>query len=127
MKILIVDDDMHKINHILFAFYNDNIDISNNFFNGLKKIQSNSYDLLILDMNFPISEGGKLHELGFKFLDELKRKKMLIPTVIYSSELYDVANYKNVIDYIKYNMLSDEREHINNIKSKVLSLNKYKN
>ena len=127
MKILIIDDDMHKINHILFAFQADNVDISNNFFNGLKKIQSNNYDLLILDMNFPISEGGQLHKLGFNFLDELKKKKISMPTIIYSSELYDVASYKNVIDYIQYNILSDEREHINNIKSKVLSLNKCKN
>ena len=127
MKILMIDDDIHKANNLLYCFSDDDIKLSNNFMDGLEKLMAENFELLILDMNFPITENGKIHKLGFEFLNEMKRKKMLIPTVIYSSELYDVANYKNVIGYIKYNMLSDEREHINNIKSKVLSLNKYNN
>lgn len=124
MKILMIDDDIHKANNLLYCFSDDDIKLSNNFMDGLEKLMAENFELLILDMNFPITENGKIHKLGFEFLNEMKRKKMLIPTVIYSSESYDISKYKNVIGYIKYNMLSDERENVNNLKNKVLTLKK---
>ena len=90
MKILFLDDDCHKMNSLLYCFYEDDVEISNNFMDGLKKVCNNNFDLLVLDMNFPITENGKIRKLGIEFLDVMQRKKIFIPTIIYSSELYDV-------------------------------------
>lgn len=124
MKILMIDDDIHKANNLLYCFSDDDVKLSNNFMDGLKHLISESFELLILDMNFPVTENGKIHKLGFEFLDEMKRKKISIPTIIYSSESYDISKYKNVIGYIKYNMLSDERENVSNLKNRILTLKK---
>lgn len=124
MKILFLDDDCHKMNSLLYCFYEDDVEISNNFMDGLKKVCNNNFDLLVLDMNFPITENGKIHKLGIEFLDMMQRKKIFIPTIIYSSELYDVSKYNNIVGYLKYNILFDYTEKVDTFKSKVLILKK---
>lgn len=120
MNILIVDDDSYKIKTLCNYLKDDNIETSNNFMSGLKKIICNHYDLLFLDMNFPIMENSEIREMGFVFLDEMKRRNIVIPTVIYSGGEYDINKYKEIVDYIKYNVFNDKTDQIESIKKKVL-------
>lgn len=91
MNILIIDDSEFKIapvKVILDKHPNINLDVAFARNSGLRKLLDNSYDFLILDMCFPIFEGEFPEDIkeGLSLLDYISRKKINIPTIIYTAE-----------------------------------------
>lgn len=124
MNIIIIDDDLYKTN----CFKNclteeDNLSSFTNFRDGMIELVDNSkkYDLLVLDLSFPFYEDSQIEtNLGLGVLRELRRKKLEIPTVIYSSNNADISTYPNVIDYIHYDSSVYFKDKVTTIKQKVL-------
>lgn len=93
MRLLIIDDDDCKIDRVKRALQQIKtiiiLDVARSRNEGLRKIIDSSlkYDGLILDMQFPI-HGDDFEidtEAGISVLRELQRKKISIPTIMYSS------------------------------------------
>jgi len=106
MKFLMIDDDKNKISNMKDYFQEHEFDIAHSYVRGMIKIISNQYDGLILDMAFPVDEEESwkiCSENGLCVLAELKRKKINIPTIIFSSSMQDTSKYGNVVDYILNN------------------------
>lgn len=102
MRILIIDDSEYKIAELKKYISSDiEIDEAHSYNLGMRKILTNEYDGLFLDMNFPVFENEEVEERkGLFVLKEMKRKKIKIPTVIYSSDMIDVSLYDNISGYI---------------------------
>lgn len=89
-KILIVDDDNYKTSNIVQLLNKMNIEleitIEKALNPGLRKICQENFDIVILDMSMPIfdlSESSNFNSFGgITFLEEMKRKKISIPTII---------------------------------------------
>lgn len=103
MKILIVDDDMVKINKIeeviLNKFKIDQINRKYSYQSGIKEILSVAYDLILLDMSMPTFDitykdnGGQLKEFAGKdIMRYMKRKKVMIPVIVITQ--YDILGDK---------------------------------
>jgi len=106
MKFLIIDDDDCKIKRIQEYIGENELVISKSYHNDIIKLISEKYDGLILDMCFPNFDDQPwdiCKDIGLELLEELKRRKVDIPTVIFSSEYTDVSGYSNVKDYIVNN------------------------
>lgn len=89
-KILIVDDDNYKRNNIISLLQNMSEDFvikDEKALNpGLCKLFEEDFDIVLLDMSLPmfdLSESKNFESFGgLTFLEEMKRKKSLIPTII---------------------------------------------
>lgn len=90
-NILFIEDNKTKFenisNFILKEFKNIKIIQKDSFSSGLKEIISNKYDLLLLDMSLPVrdeiySANNYMQLGGHKILNELKRKKINIKTIL---------------------------------------------
>ncbi|UWX60030.1 hypothetical protein N0B40_16685 [Chryseobacterium oranimense] len=90
-NILFIEDNKTKFENIsefiLKEFENVNIIQKDSFSSGLREIISNNYDLLLLDMSLPVRD--EIHSAnnymqlgGHKILNELKRKKINIKTIL---------------------------------------------
>jgi len=138
MKILIVEDDLNKLNNlkkfINTYFETKNIEIyieiKHSYQSGLDTILSNYYDLLLLDMslpNFDIDDnndsGDPLSKAGELILYEMDVMGININTIIvtqhddFDGESLESINddYKNkfstfYIDYIFYNAIESDWE-----------------
>lgn len=108
MNILIVDDDNFKIEQVSRYLKGHNIDIAQSYNTTLRKMISNKYDGVVLDMGFPkFDDGyGLDSKQGLAVLREMDRKNIKIPTVIYSGNYFDTSEYNNVVDYIMTTTLS---------------------
>ena len=118
MNFLIIDDDDYKVqNFTKYLSKKDTYTIKQSYNSGLRELFLNTkvtYDCIVLDMNFPMFDNEHIQEnCGLKILNELKRKKLNIPVIIYSSKYIDVSKYQNVIDYI----LNDGYDLTNKIRS----------
>ncbi|SDK32112.1 Response regulator receiver domain-containing protein [Bacillus toyonensis] len=93
MQILIIEDDMNKSskieNFLRQEINNISIDTAISYNSGLRKIISNEYNLILLDMTMPTfdktpsSHGGKLiRYAGKEILGQMKRKKIFTPTIV---------------------------------------------
>jgi hypothetical protein len=101
-KILIIEDDKVKIERLNAYFTNDNFTIKESFQGGVSELKNNfqDYDFLILDMTIPIWEkgnndlGGNYEQFGGeKILREMKRRKLFLPTILFT--MFDVFPTKN--------------------------------
>lgn len=107
MNFLVIDDDTYKASQFTrYLTKEDTFTVKGSYNSGLRELFFNEdikYDCIILDMNFPTfdNEGVEINE-GLNVLSELKRKKLNIPVVIFSSKYVCVDQYENVIDYILY-------------------------
>ncbi|KUJ51737.1 response regulator [Chryseobacterium sp. JAH] len=90
-NILFIEDNKTKFENIsefiLKEFDYVNIVQRDSFSSGLREIISNKYDLLLLDMSLPVRD--EIHSAnnymqlgGHKILNELKRKKIHITTIL---------------------------------------------
>lgn len=86
--------------------------------NGIKMIEQailegNPYELLIIDMHFPIK--GVLNDnAGLLVIEELKRKKISIPIIVCSSVRYNIPEIIGCIFYSKNQDLNwDLKELLN--------------
>lgn len=105
MNFLIIDDDSYKVSLFTNPLNKeDSYTHKYSYNSGLRELFLNknvNYDCLILDMNFPTFDDECVEvDKGIQVLKELKRKKINIPVIIYSSKYVCVDNYENVIDYI---------------------------
>ena len=98
MKMLIIEDDEKKLKN-LKSYIGDNyegleVDVAMSYRTGLKKLNTNSYDLVLLDMSMPtydkcLNEQGGIWEKfgGKKILSEIKRKRIESKVIVVS--MYD--------------------------------------
>lgn len=120
MRFLIIDDDDYKVEKFTKHLNeNDSFNVRKSFNSGLRELINNkeNYDCLILDMNFPHfdNESVKSNE-GLKVLNEIKRKNIDIPVVIYSSKCVDVSDYENVKYYLIFSAIYDIEDKVNKLK-----------
>lgn len=101
-KILIIEDDKVKIERLNMFFKHDEITVKESFQSGLFEVKSNMklYDFLILDMTIPLWEkgnndlGGNYEQFGGeKILREMKRRKLFLPTILFT--MFDVFPTKD--------------------------------
>lgn len=96
MNCLMIDDNISKILSMrnILDKSNDTLDFHLNLTSGLEALSdylnstnSKPFDLLILDMNFPI-EAAKppIKNCGIMMLEQLSSRKINIPTILYSSD-----------------------------------------
>jgi CheY-like chemotaxis protein len=72
MKILIVEDDLNKLNNLknyINIYFNEknldiNLSIKHSFQSGLEDILTNTYDLLLLDMSLPNFDFDEHNDMG---------------------------------------------------------------
>ena len=113
MKVLIIDDTKTKTETIVNYLNKLNItDVTtrNCRNDGLRGLMEQAktgreYDLLILDMMFPIVRNSRIiPDAGIRVLEEIERRKWKIPVIMCSSEkIDDLSQYKNIIGNIIYN------------------------
>jgi CheY-like chemotaxis protein len=93
MKILIVEDNQSKLDHITNFIRSkfDNSFVSNrrSFQTGLKEIQDVTYDIILLDMSMPTYDispteagGAKKTFAGMDILRQMQRKGITTPVLI---------------------------------------------
>jgi len=96
-KILIIEDEKIKIERLKDFFSHDNITLKESFQSGVLELKCNhqNYDFLILDMTIPLWESGKNDQGGNyeqfggeKVLREMKRRKLFVPTILFT--MFDV-------------------------------------
>ena len=96
-KILIIEDDKVKLERLNSYFNNKNLIIKESFQGGVSELKNNfkDYDFLILDMTIPLWEkgnndlGGNYEQFGGeKILREMKRRKLFLPTILFT--MFDV-------------------------------------
>lgn len=96
-KILIIEDDKTKIERLRSFFKNVEIVIKESYHAGVSELVSNvtAYQFLILDMTIPLWEkgnndlGGNYEQFGGeKVLREMKRKKIFLPTILFT--MFDI-------------------------------------
>jgi len=128
MKCLVIDDDECKVDNLRRYFTSEDAFYLFKSYNpGMREIvkNGNNYDLLILDMNFPLFDGEELEkETGLLVLSEIKRRRISIPTVVYSSDIIDVSDYDNVIGYIKYDPSLYLKNQVDDISNRCKTLKK---
>ena len=96
-KVLIIEDDITKINRLKEFFNSENVTLKESFQAGVLELKNNfsKYDFLILDMTIPLWEkgnndlGGNYEQFGGeKVLREMKRRKLILPTILFT--MFDV-------------------------------------
>ena len=101
-KILIIEDDKIKIERLNIFFSSEEIMIKESFQSGLSEIKNNmqAYDFLVLDMTIPLWEkgnndlGGNYEQFGGeKILREMKRRKLFLPTILFT--MFDIFPTKD--------------------------------
>jgi CheY-like chemotaxis protein len=101
-RVLIIEDEKIKIERLRAFFENDVIAIKESYRAGVLELKTNftEYNLLILDMTIPLWEsgnndlGGNYEQFGGeKVLREMKRRKLLVPTILFT--MFDVFPTKN--------------------------------
>lgn len=93
MRIILIEDDKKKIEDIKWflqdSFNYSELVIKESYQSGLRELNKNDYDLLLLDMSIPtwdktIDEpGGNFEKFGgYKILKEITRKKKIVDTIL---------------------------------------------
>lgn len=127
MQFLIIEDSDYKRDAI-YAALRDlgyvNIAFAKNTVQGLRALESNSFDVLILDNNFPLRDGEfPKRDAGLSLLRRLDKAlswqevASKIKVILCSSDDLDTDTYDyvNVIGTIKYNVGVDLHSCFENI------------
>lgn len=104
MKVLVIDDLESKIQRVMEALPNEEIEVENCWREGIVHIIDKNPDLVVLDMNMPRYKEVNapiVAGIGTEILRELKRKKMETPVIVYSTDERDYSKYPNVIGIIQ--------------------------
>ena len=100
-KILVIEDEKKKIDKLNSFLKGHETTFKESFQSGLLELKSNyrAYDMLILDMTIPLWEkgqndlGGNYEQFGGeRILREMKRRKIHIPTVLFT--MFDIFPLK---------------------------------
>lgn len=84
MKVLIIDDDENKVNHILrvindFTLKKIDLQTASDVAEAIEKVTDQHFDLMLLDLNLPIRKNeAPRRDGGVKVLKELRRNPNLI-------------------------------------------------
>lgn len=138
MKVLIVEDNEIKRDLIIKTIkenYNKStIEISNNTMSAKEKLQNNSYDILILDLNLPNFEDEECEdEAGILLFKEINKSNKLynkpaeiIIMTAYDNlkEKYEEEIQKGLFNIIKFD--SSEEEWKEKLKNKLKYMQDYK-
>lgn len=96
-KILIIEDDKVKIERLNMYFKDSQKTIKESFQGGMLELKNSieDYNFLILDMTIPLWEkgnndlGGNYEQFGGeKILREMKRRKLFLPTILFT--MFDI-------------------------------------
>ncbi len=121
-RVLIIEDETVTAEAVKEALALDDIsaDIASDGESGLKKLSSNNYDLILLDLKMPGLSGDEV-------LSEIRKQDPFIDVIIYTnySEFADIKKLANIgIDgYINKGPKADLSELISAIKEKIAPLN----
>ena len=121
-RVLIIEDETATAEAVKEALALDDIsaDIASDGESGLKKLSSNNYDLILLDLKMPGLSGDEV-------LSEIRKQDPFIDVIIYTnySEFADIKKLANIgIDgYINKGPKADLSELISAIKEKIAPLN----
>ncbi|AJA48474.1 response regulator receiver protein [Clostridium pasteurianum DSM 525 = ATCC 6013] len=109
MKILVVDDNLDKIKHILSVINDisgykiDRTDYALESIDAKRKLEEIYYDIVILDIMLPERINGKVVEDGgVKLLEEIKRK----PKYNYPGNVIGITSSESVIEKYKNSFFS---------------------
>lgn len=109
-NLLIIEDDEIKLQNIVSfldkKYIDFNIDIAKSYISGLKKINTNDYELILLDMSMPTydknsTEQGGIWEkfAGKRILSEIKRKRKNVKVIVVT--MYDKFGEGNSADSLE--------------------------
>ena len=137
MQILIIDDDIDKIvllNEAITRISADNkietiTHSENTLSDGIKCLEEIKYDLLILDMQFPIYKGCSIErDMGVTFLEYMKSKEIKIDTVVcsYGYTGYDYIKKAGFLNMIKQYISADHPSLREMLESVILDIQKHK-
>jgi len=96
-KVLLIEDDKSKIEKVINYLVDYEITVKESFQGGINELKNSSslYSFLLLDMTIPMWEkgdndlGGNYEQFGGeRILREMKRKKIVIPTILFT--MFDV-------------------------------------
>lgn len=102
MKLLIVEDSPYKLQQVSDCLQHGSYDVAKSYNSAVRKLLKEEYDAVILDMCFPNFDDSSVPEpeQGLNVLRQMKRKKIEIPVLVYSSDVVDVSAYSFVTGYI---------------------------
>lgn len=116
LKILISEDNVYKLENIKKAiekqFNETNItSITYAKRTVMELIENNDYDILIQDMQLPLHSDDRIDQNGGIYvLNQLKRKKIDIKTIVCSSTIDSLEKLQNNgfdnVSFIKYDSIS---------------------
>ena len=87
----------------------------------VNKHQGNNIDLIVTDMQYPMSHNSIIdEEAGFKLIERLNREEINIPVVVCSSINYRIPG---ILGCIWYNKLRDLQEDFNRLLEKLSNVN----
>jgi len=92
VKILMIDDSKNDQEltkeYINLMHLNEKwiIDTANNMTSGLKKLSKNTYDVVLLDLSLPETEGIETIDKIMEFLPQAKKENKKIPIVILTGQ-----------------------------------------
>lgn len=121
-RVLIIEDETATAEAVKEALALDDIsaDIASNGKSGLQKLNSNDYDLILLDLKMPGLPGDEV-------LSAVRKQDPFIDVIIYTNytEFADIKKLANIgIDgYINKGPKADLAELISAIKEKIAPLN----
>lgn len=111
MKVLIVDDDAFKAREIRETLENlkiQDIDWRESKKSGLEALEQEKYDFLVLDMYFPLEDGGdEVPCCGLLFLKEMKEKQIELPVIVCSTARMDFSDCDMVRGTVWYRWNAD--------------------
>jgi CheY-like chemotaxis protein len=102
MRILIIDDDEFKASAASKLLQGNEVVIAKSYQSGMKKIITEEWDGIILDMGFPQWDDGSDYEKdkGLQVLEEMERRVICIPVIVHSGSFFNTEKFENVIDYV---------------------------
>ena len=124
MKLLLIEDDNNKskqiINSIREVYLNNaNISEAHSFQKGMKKIRTENYDCLLLDMTLPTYDidtnhsGGTTKKFGgMEILEEMKMRDLYLKTIIITQhEDFDGVSLESINSDYKDKFLEFKKKH----------------
>lgn len=100
MKILVIEDEENKANHVISLLHDavkNDINWSRSYMGALIQLKRNQYDIVILDMSLPLNDNNHMQEdfntfAGLEILDELKRKRRKESVIVFTA--FDILGEK---------------------------------
>ena len=119
VNVLVVDDNMFKLNDVKEALrtngiQKENIKTARNLEEVWKMLdliesQGKTVDLLVTDMNYPLQAGERSNgEAGFILIEQLKKKNMDIPVIICSTRNFSETSVLGTVWYSELRNLDVE-------------------